>query len=1130
MSLRASRLALLPVSFLTLAMIAGSALGQLSTTATISGTVTDATGAVVPDADILITSTDTRVTTSRKSTSDGTFVVPGLTVGTYSITVTKTGFGNYTATGIILHPAVTSTVNAGLTVGSTNTSVEVSAVASLVETSTAENSNSVDAAQVNTLPINGRNYQGLATMMPGAQNTSAGTALTTGGRSTNNVLSVNGMQQNKTFYALDGVWNENTGNMNQTSVVPNPDSLGEVRVLQNNYSARYSLMGSSVVLLSTKSGTRDFHGTAWEFIRNEDLNAKPFFSTAILPYKQNIFGYNIGGPVFIPKVYNRDRNKTFFFFSEQFVILHQTPTGAITGITPTDNQRAGIFGTPITNPATGKLFPQNTAGQYVIPAATINTNSTAFVNALYPHANYSSGSLNYINTVPQVTNQRDDEIKIDHDFSSKFHLLAEYLDEYQKYQQNSLSGAQSGEVYSTNGETDFTHNKLAQVSLSQVLTPNLVNTTNVAMNIFDLDLNLTGTALNTQVPGFNPSLPFAGYISNRIPLVTFSGGIGPEGIPAARPLTHAADLDDTVGDDVSYLHGRHFIQGGVTIVFNTKRQNVSSATNGQFTFTGSTTTPTKATDATTTQKAQATTLDDAFADFLLGSAATFTQTSGQPRVAVHGMEVSPYLEDRFKLTKTVTVTAGLRGYYMPLPYGPPKFETNFIPTSYSLAAAPTVAASGAITNSAASSANPLNGLVTNGPGTGVPQNFSGAHTWYAGPVFGLAWDVFGDGKTSFKGGYGITFTRVFTNQDCSFACAVNPPAIQSVSLVNPTFPAVVGTGAVRPATIAAVSAADQNIQATQVQSYSAGVQHEFPHNFIASATGASSQVRHLLGTWNYNQSLHTGVYDFDPSINSGSVSPYYYQPAGFATPAQFSPYPGYAAITTYTSRQNQNWNALELSLKHPVTKGLFATVAYTYSHDLSTFTSGTYSVVDPYNPSRYYGNAEGLDCRHSMGITLIYDLPIFENSSGLSHKLLGGWKFSDITTLRSGTALTPGLSVATQGNAVRPDKVVGTSIVGPHIKAQWFNTAAYVRPANGFYGNAATGSVRGPGLVDFDMALYKEFHYNETTYFEFRAESFNTFNHTNFTTINTTFGASAFGQATNAADPRILEFAGRVHF
>jgi hypothetical protein len=1079
---------------------------QLSTTATIAGTVTDATGAIVANANVTVRNLGTKTDTVLHSNNDGSFIAPGLPVGTYTVSITSPGFQTYTLTGIVLHPATTATVNGTLQPGSASTSVTVSANAVQVETATIENSASVDAAQVSTLPINGRNYQGLATLMPGVQNTSAGVALTTGGRATNNALSVNGLAQSGTFYALDGVWNENTGNMNQTSVIPNPDSIQEVRVLQNNYSARYSLMGASVVLLQTKSGTSSFHGGAWEFFRNDALNSKPYFASTVLPYKQNIFGYNIGGPLFIPHLYNTNKEKTFFFWSQQGVILHQVPTN-LTGVTPTANQRAGIFNSPIKDPNTGALVPQNGAGQYVIPSAEINSNSTAFLNALYPLPNFSSGgSTNYINPKGQVTVQRDDEIKIDHNFNARFHLLGEYLDEYQKYAQNSLSGSQSGEVFDTNAETDYTHNKLAQLALTQILTPNMVNTTSIAMNIFDLDLNLTGTAFVDQVPGFQTSLPYNGYLSNRLPLVTFSGGIAPQGIAAARPLKHAADLDDTLGDDWSWLHGRHFFQAGITVVFNTKRQNPGSATNGQFTFTGAATSPGKT----------GVTQDDALADFLFGKAATFTQTSDQPRVAVHAMEISPYVEDRINLTRNLTLTAGIRLFHMPLPYGPPQSETNFIPSAFNPANVPIVNNDATITVTPAY--NPLNGLVTNGT-NGLPNSFSNNHVWYAGPLAGFAWDVFGNGKTSLRGGYGITYTRIFTNQDCSFNCAINPPRLQSANLQNASFPNPVGTGTAKAATISAVNAADQDIQATQVHTYSLSLQHEFAPNWIASVTGASSQARHLVGTWNYNAAPHTGIYDFDPSINTGKVTPY-----------KFAPYKGYAAISTYTSRQNQNWNALELSLRHPVTTNLFLTVAYTWSHDLTDHVGGSFSAIDPYNPSRYYCNAEGLNFPHSLSVTAIYNLPFLREAKGFKGGVLGGWKLSDITTLRSGTSLSPGLSISNQGNAARADRVPGTSIHGPKTKKEWFNKAAFTAPQAGFYGNGATGSIQGPGLVVFDMSLYKEFHFTESNFFEFRSEAFNIFNHTNFTTIGTNFGASNYGQATAATDPRILEFALRYHF
>jgi hypothetical protein len=455
--------------------------------------------------------------------------------------------------------------------------------------------------------------------------------------------------------------------------------------------------------------------------------------------------------------------------------------------------------------------------------------------------------------------------------------------------------------------------------------------------------------------------------------------------------------------------------------------------------------------------------------------------------------------------------------------------------------------------------NPLNGLLYNGPNSTLPQNFSNAHNWYAGPIAGFAWDVFGNGRTSVRGGYGFTYTKIFTNQDCSFACATNPPAISTVNLQNVAFPAVVGSGTSKPATATPLSAADQDIRPTQIQSYSLGIQHEFPHSWIALATAASSQARHLLGTYNANQPLPTADgHDFDPRIScgnfyvtgysasncTGAFYAYYYQTAATATAAapaaQFSPYPGYAFISQYNSRQQQNWNALELSLKHPVTTNVYLTVAYTYSHDLTNYTSasmplGTANVVDPYHQGRYYGNAEGLDYRHSIGITAIYQLPIFAHSSGFAHNLLGGWKLSDITTLRSGTAVTPTVTFTGQGATARPNRISGTPVGGPHTKAQWFNTAAFTAPTDlpnlrGYYGNAQIGSIRGPGLITFDGALYKEFHISAPVYFEFRAEAFNLLNHTNFTTVNAQDGSASYGQITAAADPRVLEFSGRFHF
>jgi hypothetical protein len=253
-------------------------------------------------------------------------------------------------------------------------------------------------------------------------------------------------------------------------------------------------------------------------------------------------------------------------------------------------------------------------------------------------------------------------------------------------------------------------------------------------------------------------------------------------------------------------------------------------------------------------------------------------------------------------------------------------------------------------------------------------------------------------------------------------------------------------------------------------------------------------------------------HDFNPTINSGSIFTYV-----------FAPYLGYGVINDLTSGINQNWDALELAVRHPAGKNLFFSANYTWSHNLVD------AVVNNWNQRAYYGNS-GLNTPQVFTANVIYTMPRLTNAKAFSRAVLGGWKYSDITTIRTGLSLNPGLSVSQQGLAVRPDVILGQPITGQKTVAQWFNTAAFIRPAPGFYGNAGTGIITGPALINFDMALYKDFPIHERAGFEFRAEFFNVFNHTNFTTISTNLGAGNFGQVTAAADPRIIEFVLRFHF
>lgn len=1163
----AGALALLVVLFASVTSLHA----QLSTQATITGTVTDSTGAVVSGATVTLTDDATKVSTVTKTNSDGVYIVRDLVVDTYTVAITRKGFKTYTVPGVELHPTETATVNATLAVGAETQNVTVTAVSSEVETTTPEVSADVSSEEVSTLPMNGRNYQALAVMMPGVTSSSQGTSLGTGGRSTSSVLSINGLDVSRSFYVLDGVWNENTGNMTANSVVPNPDSLEEVRVLQNNFSAQYSLLGSSVIIAQTKSGTANWHGTAWEFLRNNDLNSKNYFSTTIPAYHQNIFGYNASGPVYIPHHYNADKKKTFFFWDEQWVILHVP--NQVTSTIPTALQAAGCFYSPIKDPTTGNLFPTSTggscpAGYYQIPTSRINTSSTAYLTTLYPASNYTlpGSTTNYINNKAQITDQRDDEIKIDHNFNSKYHAMAEYLDEYQKYAQNTESPGTT--PIST--ETDFTHNKLAQVSLNQTLKPNMINTTSVAMNIYLLNLTLVGTDYINQVPGFAETLYYPnGLYSNRTPVVSFSGGMAGEGIQAARPIPHASDLDNTVSDNWSWLKGKHYLTAGVTFVWNTKRQVSGQQTNGSFSFSGTFTAPTSAQKTTLGACTSSTSgtpngvsasglcsIDASMSDMLLGYIGTFSQASNAPHGDMHAYSWTPYFEDQFKFNKNLSFTLGVRIYHLPLPYGVPNSETNwdagvtpgniYNNPAYVAANAPTVNEFSGATN-LKYPATYSNGLLYNsGQSGGLPVNFSHAHTWYFGPDAGFAWDVFGNGRTSLRGGFGISYTRIFTNQDCSFNCIANPPVFSNQNLSNLVLPSTTGWnvvgagGSANTESVIGVTGADYNIQASPAASYSLGIQHEFPMNIIVSVVGAGSRLQHLTSTWNWNQAPPVTVsgvnYDYNPLIainpansNKGDNANYY------------APYQGFGTITVYSTRLWQEWNGLEAQVKHTVTQGLYVAAAYTYSHDTSN------SVVNPYNLGLFHGN-NGLNYPQSFNITVLYELPFFLHSGNqLEKQILGGWRLNDISTFRAGGSLTPGITLTNAGLTARPFVVPGVSTNGPKTwktgsTQQWFNAAAYVNPTTvvngvsnatlyyGYYGNAQNGTIRGPGQEIWNLSLFKDFHIWESNVVEFRAEAFNLFNHTNPQNPNVTIANANMNKITGAYDPRIMELALRYKF
>jgi len=1095
---------------------------QLSVTGSIAGAVADASGAVIPGAQIIITQTETGTITQTVSNSAGEFDKVGLSPGHYAVTVSMSGFATYRQTGIYLDPMATFTVNATLKPGSVSENVTVVGSQEQVQTTTPEVSSTVSGEETEALPLNGRNYQGLGSLMPGVINTSPLTQQGSGGYLTNNTLSVNGSGTGGSLYTVDGIWNIDYGEHNQNTVIPNPDAISELKVLQNNYSAQYTLMGNGVILVQTKSGTDLFHGGAWEFLRNTDLDTRNYFQPATQgpPAEEgNIFGWNLGGPLEIPKIYNPGRKKTFFYVNQQWV--RQKQASVLNGAVATSDMRKGVFpqvgsGSLYLTSANGgwlrdprktgtcnatnqtACFPNNQI------TAPLDANALAMLNAVVPLPNnqqsQSTTFNNYINTKPTLTDQMDVLAKLDINLTSKLRLTGEYMT--QSNTSTSPSASRMGSNLGNNWDLFDSTDQVAQLQLLQMYTPNMTNQTSVSMSNMVEAHDIGGISHISQVTGFHQVLPYTnGFLQDYLPFVSISGGWTSFGASSCCIIPRFTSMFNAITDNWSWLHGKHFVQAGMTMLFAQTRQwnTGSPLQDGSFTFNGNNTNTT----------------GNPLADFLLGDAYSFTQGNTAYRRVMRFPIASPFVQDQWKAMQRFTLTAGLRWFFLPWSNIQTGTAASFVPSLFNPANAPIVATNGQITNTP--TYNPANGMVLNGV-NGIPQNFTNKHQYYLAPVLGFAWDLFGNGRSSLRGGYGLTYFKV-TEDGCAQGC-VNPPLLASVNITNINFSDPVGASPV-PTAPGTTGVDLNNYRAAQIQNFSLTLEQQFGANWFISIGGAGSVTTHEpIGTagpiFPIGQPAPTGVYDFNPAINSGTSNAYY------------SPYPGYASVGLYQSVFKGSWYALETSIEHPIGRNLYLKSAYTWSHNLDNMGGW----VNPYKISKAYGNStvDG-NTPHVFTTSLIYSEPFFQHGARWQQLVLGGWKYSDMTTIQSGSSLSMGMSASKAGLATRPNQNAYLSYPKAwKTGGNWFDTSIFSQPAPGYYGNIGNGTILGPGLVNFNMATYKTFAVKERVNIQFRAEFFNVFNHTNPNAPNASYANGNFGKITGAAQSRVGEMAMKINF
>jgi hypothetical protein len=1105
--------------------------------------VTDPTGAGVPDAEITITNTATQQTRLLRSDRTGSYDAEGLPASgiIYDVAVRKTGFEKFVSQGIKLDTGTRILVNAQLRIGATTSAVTVSASALQVQTESGATGGVIGSAQIQELQLNGRNFLSFQMLTPGVNPTDSVQEQGGGGLTTINNSSINGLSIEFSTVMLDGVYNMNTGDMYQINITPSLDSIAEFRVLTTSYSSKYGLSGNGIVEVETKSGTKDFHGSGYEYLRNDAFDARNFFSAQVPTLKQSIFGFSIGGPAMIPHKYNTNRSKTFFFGSEEFRRRH---FGVVfQSSLPTAAMRNGDFSNVPGSP--GLTLGLDQASQTVlaqehpgvnclidsthIDPSCFDPNSVLLAQRYWPLPN-SSGFLNENIAPVEIVTQHEDLWRVDHRFNEKYSLMARYCREV--VQDNSPVSSET--VSWTRpapepviGDRILTTSFNNLIRFNMVMSPATTNSMTFAQT--DDRPRIHATPDVGLVPGFNAVFPF-GYadINKRSPMVTLAGGWTPMG--EWQEPTNASDQELFAGDDFTSVRGHHVLQAGMLWIKGIKRQTEPDYVNGWYYFSGAHS-------------------GEPVADYLLGLDSNFTQSNYYPEGYMHYWQIEEYIQDDWKATRKLTINMGLRNLY----YSPETAEeeiAEFDPGMYNPAAAPQVLPSGQFVFNAqgqpltASGAvgNPYNGVVYRGR-DGISSGYWTTPKFLPQPRFGFAYDLAGNGKTVVRGGGSLGYNRVPLDEIGYLI--TNPPVVITSTYLNGTMtnPAA-GSSTIAPQTMNVEGPPGGLFSAPRIGSWNLTLERQITPNGVLSVGYVGSAARDLRIPTDMNFPVPVqspsvsdpgclspgespspaGGFNFDPCLNQFIVSPVYTQRT----------YPGWGSLIADLGTEGatgnlgtSNYNSLQASFRYKA-HGLTLTSAYTYGRALSDF-SGEFF----YSPSQNPRNAEAdygpvnWDRTHMLNLSYVYDIPLFKGRNDIVAKGLGGWTVSGLTAIESGFPITAGVT-GNVGLATRPNCVANA--VGPKTFNEWFNTSAFTMPDYGYFGNCGVGVARNPGLDIWNGALYKTFPIGERLKTQFRAEFFNFPNHTNFSGVSTILGTGNFGQVVSAFQPRILEFALRFEF
>ncbi|HWB99158.1 MAG TPA: TonB-dependent receptor [Bryobacteraceae bacterium] len=1088
-------------------------LGAQTTTGSIVGKVTDASGAAVPNASVTITNVDTGITNKITTNSNGDYAVTPLPVGHYTVTIEAQGFKRSVNTGITLNVQDRIGVNVTLELGQVSETVEVTGAAPALQTDTSYLGQVVDSQKIVDLPLNGRFFTRLAVLTAGTLPTAPGARdERTGG------FSSNGVRPYQNNYLLDGIDNNSLSQdlTNEASFVygPSPDAISEFKVQTNSMSAEFGRAGGAVMNVTIKSGTNEFHGSVFEFLRNSKLDAKNFFDppqNPIPPFKMNQFGAAVGGPLLIPHAYN-GKNRTFFFADYQGTRMRTGQTFLST-VSPLAWRNGDFSGfDAIMDPATtvieGSTITRQPFAGNRIPSSRFDPVAAKLIGWM-PDPN-TAGSIstsgvanNYLINPIEPNNGDQGDVRVDHRISDRDSAFVRFSMQDQTLTPPSaipppLSGAQFS-------SGDWTNNTRGVViSETHIFSPRVVNEFRAGYTRLRSErLQFNSTENLSQEIGL-PGIP---YTSGNGGLPRFDiSGLTSFGSSTYQPTREFENVFHFI-DNVSVVSGRHTMKFGAEWKPIVNFSILQPPTpRGRFNFSG---------DFTRDAANRADT-GLGFADFLLGR-----ESSAQISSFINDTFQQPgyffYAQDDFKVSRRLTLNLGVRYEYISTP-----MERRDAQASYNIATGALDIVKGR-TDPLPANFVPEVAVNRNASRQLVPQdrnNFA--------PRVGFAFQL--DSKTVIRSGYGIFYSSYEAGplsipnpgNNPPFYVGSNWPQV-SFAVANPVvnqlssgLPLNAFTSPAAPS----LFSLDPGFRNPYVQHWNFGIQRDLGWHTVWEISYAGSAGKKLYEFRNVNQPTPTA----DNTSDTNSRRP--------------RPFLG-DDLTYWCSCNSSTYHSLQAKVEKRFSNNLSFLGAYTFGKSIDEqsnaslgFDNST-SVRNQYNYRAEKARSD-YDIAHRFVISYTYDLPFGKNWKGLAKTLGAGWQFIGVHSFNTGVPYTihARTDYSNTGGDARPDAVAGVSTTPPggRSRQEWFNPAAFTDPAPGQWGNVGRNTITSPGMISVDLSVFKNFTITERARVQFRSEFFNLPNHPNFRDLNTTYDSSNPGELSTAQASRQIQFALKLLF